>query len=112
MKETRLKILQYVTGIGLFLFAGWHLLFSSLSGKDVTGWESVSERAASSGWLVFYILLLIFVIYHGLHGLRTIILEFSIPDSAVKTLDWVILLVGIAVFAYAVAIPIHGFVSS
>lgn len=112
MKETRLKLLQYITGIGLFLFAGWHLIFSHMIGKEVTGWESVTERATNSGWFVFYILLLIFGIYHGLHGLRTIILEFSIPNSAVRALDVAILLVGIAVFAYAVSIPIYGFVSS
>ena len=112
MKETRLKILQYATGIGLFVVAGWHIWFSHLSsGEEITEWGSVTERATSSGWLVFYVLLLIFGIYHGLHGLRTIILELSIPNAAVKALDLTLLAIGIAIFGYAVYIPIHAFVS-
>jgi len=110
MKETQLKILQYISGIALFFFVGAHLLVSHLSSGEPTTWESVSERATSSGWLTFYILLLIFGIYHGLHGLRTIILEFSIPSSAVKVLDRVLLAIGLAVFGYAVYIPINAFI--
>lgn len=111
MKETRLKILQYISGIALFFFVGAHLLVSYLSSAEPTSWESVSGRATSSGWLAFYIFLLIFGIYHGLHGLRTIILEFSIPDSAVKVLDRVLLAVGLAVFGYAVFIPVNAFMA-
>ena len=109
MKETRLKLLQYVTGIGLFFFAGAHLLVSHLTGGEPTSWESVSERAASAGWLTIYLLLLIFGIYHGLHGLRTVILELSIPSGTVKVLDLALVVVGIAVFGYAAYIPISAF---
>ena len=109
MKETHLKILQYVSGIGLFFFVGAHLLVSHLSSGEPATWESVAGRAASSGWLAFYILLLIFGLYHGLHGLRTIILEFSIPNPAVKVLNWALVVVGIAIFGYAAYIPISAF---
>lgn len=109
MRETRLKILQYVTGAGLFIIAGYHLWFSQMGGEEATSWESVTERAQSAGWLVFYILFLVFVIYHGLHGLRTIVLELSLPDSAARTLDWVLLAVGLAILGYAAYIPISAF---
>ena len=109
MKETRLKILQYITGIGLFLFAGTHLIVSHLSSGEPTTWESVSDRAASAGWLTLYLLLLIFGLYHGLHGLRTIILEFSFPNYAVRVLDWALVAIGIAIFGYAAYIPISAF---
>jgi len=109
MKETQLKILQYISGIALFFFVGTHLLVSHLSSGEPTTWESVLGRATSSGWLAFYIILLIFGIYHGLHGLRTIILEFSIPNHAVKVLNWALVIVGIAIFGYASYIPISAF---
>lgn len=109
MKETRLKTLQYLTGVGLFFFAGVHLLVSHLSSGEPTTWESVSQRASSSGWLTLYILLLIFGLYHGLHGLRTVILEFSVPNSAVKFLDLALVTIGIAIFGYAAYIPISAF---
>jgi succinate dehydrogenase / fumarate reductase membrane anchor subunit len=109
MKETRLKILQYITGVGLFVVAGWHIWFSHLTGEEITEWQSVSERAASSGWLAFYILLLVFGLYHGLHGLRTVILEFSVPARAAKVLDWALVLVGVAILGYAAYIPISAY---
>ncbi len=109
MKETRLKILQYATGIGLFFVAGWHLWFSHLTSGEVSDWQSVSERAASGGWLAFYILLLVFGLYHGLHGLRTVILELSLPEGAARAVDWVLLVVGLGIFGYAAYIPINAF---
>jgi succinate dehydrogenase hydrophobic anchor subunit len=109
MKETRLKILQYLTGIGIFFFVGTHLIVSHLSSGEPTAWESVSQRATSAGWLTLYLFILIFGLYHGIHGLRTIILEFSIPDSAVKVLDCALVAIGIAIFGYAAYIPISAF---
>ena len=109
MKETRLKILQYVSGIGIFFLVGTHLIVAHLSSGEPTSWESVSERAASAGWLTLYLFILVFGIYHGLHGLRTIILEFSIPDSAVKILDRAFVVIGIAIFGYAAYIPLSAF---
>jgi len=110
MRENHLKILQYVTGIGLFfLVGGYHLLLMHFGKGDPESWSSVAQRAASAGWLTIYILILIFGIYHGLHGVRGLILEFSLPDRAVKVLNYSIVFVGIAVFGYAVYIPIHAF---
>ena len=111
MREVHWKLLQYITGIGIFFLVGYHLLFSHFQSDEVTGWSSVSERAANTGWFTFYVLILIFGIYHVLHGIRGIILEFSLPPSAVKALDWAIVLIGVAVFGYAVYIPINGFIS-
>ena len=111
MREVHWKLLQYLTGIGIFFLVGYHLLFSHFQSDEITEWSSVSERAASAGWLTFYVLILIFGIYHVLHGIRGIVLEFSLPPSAVKALDWAIVLIGVAVFGYAVYIPINGFIS-
>ena len=108
MSETRLKILQYITGIGLFLLVGTHLIVSHLSGGEPTAWESIAERASSSFWLAFYVLLLIFGLYHGLHGLRTIIIE-AIPRLPAKVVDWTLVTAGIAIFGYAAYIPISAF---
>jgi succinate dehydrogenase hydrophobic anchor subunit len=110
MRENHLKILQYVTGIGLFfLVGGYHLLLMHFSTGDPESWSSVAQRAASAGWLTIYILMLIFGFYHGLHGVRGLILELSLPNRAVKVLNWTIVLGGLAVFGYAIYIPVHAF---
>jgi len=109
MKEVHLKILQYVTGIGIFFLLGLHLLLMHLAGGEPESWTSVAGRAASASWLAAYILILIFGIYHGLHGVRGLILELSLPNKAVKVMNWSIIFMGIAVFGYAVYIPINAF---
>jgi succinate dehydrogenase / fumarate reductase membrane anchor subunit len=109
MRENHLKILQYVTGIGIFFLVGLHLLLMHLASGEPESWTSVAQRAASASWLAAYILILIFGIYHGLHGVRGLILEFSLPDRAVKVLNYSMVFIGIAVFGYAVYIPVHAF---
>ncbi|HEY49669.1 MAG TPA: hypothetical protein G4O13_06450 [Dehalococcoidia bacterium] len=108
MRETKLKILQYITGIALFFFVGTHLIISHLGSEEVTEWTSVADRAANSGWLVFYIILLLFGLYHGIHGLRTIILE-ALPRLSVKSLDFTLVIIGLAIFGYALYIPVSAF---
>ncbi len=109
MRETHFKFLQYLTGIGIFFLVGLHLLISHLSSGEPTEWSSVSQRAASAGWLTIYILILVFGIYHVMHGVRGIILEFSLPQTAVKALNWTIVFIGVAIFGYAVYIPINAY---
>jgi succinate dehydrogenase hydrophobic anchor subunit len=109
MRETHFKFLQYLTGIGIFFLVGLHLLISHLSSGEPTEWSSVSQRAASAGWLTIYILILIFGIYHVMHGVRGIILELSLPQTAVKALNWAIVFIGLAIFGYAVYIPINAY---
>jgi succinate dehydrogenase hydrophobic anchor subunit len=110
MKETRLKLLQYITGVGLLVLAGTHIIYLHLVKDDAEEWNSVKERAADLGWVIFYIALIAFGLYHGLHGLRTIILEwFSVADEKVKYLDALLVTVGIAILAYAVFIPLNAY---
>ncbi len=109
MRETHFKFLQYLTGIGIFFLVGLHLLISHLGSGEPTEWSSVSQRATSAGWLPIYILILVFGIYHVMHGVRGIILEFSLPQTAVKALNWAIVFIGLAIFGYAVYIPINAY---
>ena len=110
MRETHFKFLQYLTGIGIFFLVGLHLLISHLSSGEPEAWSSVSQRATSAGWLTIYILILVFGIYHVMHGVRGIILEFSLPQTAVKALNWTIVFIGVAIFGYAVYIPINAYI--
>ena len=108
MSETKLKLLQYITGIGLFFYVGAHLIVSHLGSGDPAAWESVAARASSSFWLVFYILLIVFGLYHGIHGLRTVIIE-SFPRLPAKLVDRTLMAAGVAILIYALYIPISAF---
>jgi succinate dehydrogenase / fumarate reductase membrane anchor subunit len=108
MSETKLKLIQYITGIGLFFFVGVHLIVSHLGSGDAAEWESVSGRAESAGWLALYLLLILFGLYHGIHGLRTVVIE-AIPRLPSKLVDGVLIFTGVAIFIYAVYIPVDAF---
>jgi succinate dehydrogenase hydrophobic anchor subunit len=118
MREVHLKILQYTTGIVILFLLAIHLVLMHLDdilkvfgrvAGDMTTWGSVSERAASTGWLVFYIVFLAVAIYHGLYGLRVIISEFSLSPAAISLLNWILTIFGIGLFAYAAYIPISAY---
>ncbi len=118
MREVYLKLLQYVTAVASFFLLATHLVLLHLDdilrvlgveAGDMTAWSSVSERAASAGWLAFYIVFLAVALYHGLYGLRGIVSELSLPPGAIRMLNWVLVIIGIALFAYAVYIPISAY---
>jgi len=118
MREVHLKLLQYITAVAIFLLLATHLVLMHLDSTlglfgvivgDPTEWGSVAERASSIGWAAFYVIFLAVALYHALNGLRGIIAEFSLSTAQVRVLDRVLIVVGIAVFAYAAYIPISAF---
>ena len=112
MRESHYWLLFQIAAVLLFVFLGTHLVIMHLVGVDTgeaTSWSSVMERAHSSGWLAIYIIFLALALYHGLYGLRRILIELSLPSFAVRTIKWAIPLVGVAVFAYGIYIPINAY---
>lgn len=63
---------------GVVLVAGMAVHFGVLhfSGPDALTYEAVSARLASPGWTAFNFVLLLSAIYHGLHGLWGLALEY------------------------------------
>ena len=106
MREVHWKLLQSITAVVIFLFVGTHLVHIHLWGGEPTTWASVSERAASIGWVAFYIIILAVGLYHGIFGLRVIVSELSMPLPAIRILNWVLFIVGVCVFAYAAYIAL------
>lgn len=115
MRPTYLWVWQLVTGALLAFFLGTHMVmmhleiilsFFGIKIPEPTAWDSMMERARESFWLAFYILFLAFVLYHGLYGLRGIILELSPSARAERLITWVIITIGIIVFALGTYVSI------
>jgi succinate dehydrogenase hydrophobic anchor subunit len=69
-------------------------------GAEPIEWESVAERAQTAFFTVSYVLLLGAALYHGLYGLRNILLELN-PGAALRQVVNVGLLVaGLALFVF------------
>jgi len=67
---------------------------------DPTSYQNVIARSADGGWVVLYMILLAFGLYHALYGLRGIVLELTTSESAVRIINWTFVIGGILVFGW------------
>ena len=100
MNEARNWTWHIITAIVIFVFLGLHMLvmhFDDLLGCFVAGgtaisWTRVLARSKAAFFAITYVVLLAAALYHGLYGLRTILLELSIGPRAqrfITVLFWV-----------------------
>ncbi len=112
MSKTRWHLLFLFSAIAIVVLLGIHMAIQHLNNvlatgeKDPTAWAPMIARAVQSGWVVVYILLLGFGLYHGLYGLRGIILELTTSPKTASTINWLFIVVGILVFIWGSYVPI------
>ncbi len=115
MRHTYLWFAQIVTGALIAISLGFHMVIMHL--EDVLGffnieihepasWGSMIERADQVSWVIFYILFLAFVLYHGLNGLRGIVLELVPSTRGGRIVNWLTVMVGIFAFALGTYVPL------
>jgi len=102
---------QRVSGVVLVFLLGIHLwvLHFVDPGAGVV-FQGVAIRLRSVFFIVVDLALLAFSLYHGLNGLRTVILDYSISEKAARKLTWVLTAVGVAAFVYG-ALGLMAFLS-
>ena len=107
MRESKLWIFFIFAGLIMFVFAGIHMFYQHMGSflaffgyetGNVLEYKSVMERGASMGWGFFYMVLLTVALYHGLYGVRAIVIEL-IPKQTVL-ISRVILIIGIIAFVF------------
>ncbi|MDP2916680.1 MAG: hypothetical protein Q8O16_01975 [Dehalococcoidia bacterium] len=112
MFRTRLRLLFLLSAVGTAVFLGIHMAVQHLNNVlatgelDPTSWASTIGRATQSGWVVIYILLLVFALYHALYGLRGIILELTTSEKALRAVNWLFIVGGVIVFIWASYVPL------
>lgn len=109
MRTTYLRLLQLVTGVLIAALLGIHMVISHLDailgffGVDATepfSWESMIGRASQGIWVGLYIALLALVLYHGLYGLRGIILELTTSVKTARIITRIFIIIGIVTFIW------------
>jgi succinate dehydrogenase hydrophobic anchor subunit len=112
MLKTRMHLLFLLAGVGIAVFLGIHMFIQHLNNvfatgdTDPTSWLSMIGRSLQGSWILIYILLLLFGLYHGLYGLRGIILEMTKSERAVSAVNWIFVVGGILLFIWASYVPI------
>ena len=100
--------LQRITGILLILLVGIHMLvvhfiplgFAFAEQFGVASYQATYERLAGGWFLAIDWTLLVLALYHGLNGVRTVILDFSFGPRVNLIISVLFVLVGIILVFY------------
>jgi succinate dehydrogenase hydrophobic anchor subunit len=106
MKESTRMLLHYITGLGIVIVGGVHLFTVFLTGPYVQnlafigGPYSVIAVYRNLILAATLELLLIFVDYHSMNGIRVILLEFHQGSRWERGVSWVLAVTGILLLVY------------
>jgi succinate dehydrogenase cytochrome b556 subunit len=96
-------LLQRVSGLLLLFYLFLHLWILHYSNlPDKATFDSILMRLQSPFFLIFDLMLLALVIFHGLNGLRVIIIDFGIDTRTQKIVFILLMLMGVSMFLFGV----------
>ncbi len=102
MKESTRMLLHYATGLGIVIAGGVHLFTVFLTGPYVQNlaFSSVMMVYRNILLAVTLELLLLFVDYHALNGVRIILIEFHQGAIWERGVSWVLAVAGLLLLIY------------
>ena len=118
MKESSKWTLHIAAGVVILVLLGLHMLIMhmqtllvwlGLGTESVLSFEAVAQRGKQVFFMVTYIVLLGAALYHGLYGLRNILLELVPGRGAQKGFGVLLTLVGLGFFALGTYVAVAAF---
>ena len=110
MRNVQWRFLQLLSGVAVAALLGTHMVsqhtFNIFGGTDPTAFQSMIDRARVGGWVALYIALLAVGLYHGVYGLRDIILETNPSRGVERAVTAILIIVGIIFFGLGTYAPI------
>jgi len=106
MKESTRMLLHYATGLGILIAGGLHVFTVFLTGPYLQnlafsgGPYSVIAVYRNVVLAITLELLLIFVDYHALNGIRIILIEFHQGNKWERGVSWMLAVAGILLLIY------------
>lgn len=109
MRDRTLWTWHLFAGVVILVFLGLHMtimhldssirIFNTPDGEPIA-WDNVALRMKSLFFAVTYVVLLAAALYHGLYGLRNILLELNPGPGLRRLVDAGLSLAGLALFAF------------
>ncbi len=110
MGKTYLWILQLITGVLIAIFLGIHIVLLHLNDilgtAEPTSWVTMIGRSSQGIFVALYIALLAVGLYHGINGLRNLLLEVTKSAKTVRIVNWVFAVLGICIFVWGAYVPV------
>jgi succinate dehydrogenase hydrophobic anchor subunit len=109
MRDRTLWTWHVGAGVVILVLLGLHMAIMHLDqtlglfgtpGAEPVEWESVAARAGSLFFTATYVLLLGAALYHGLYGLRNILLELNPGAGLRRAVTVGLAVLGLALFAF------------
>jgi len=106
MRESTRMLFHYITGLGIVIVGGIHLFTVFLMGSYlqnlafIGGPYSVIAIYKTAIFAVTLELLLIFVDYHALNGIRVILIEFHQGKGWERGVSWILAILGVVLLVY------------
>lgn len=97
MRESRKMFIHYTTGILIGITGLVHLIANNVPGIGTIIHDSILYPI---NMLIFLTALL----YHMLNGIRVILIELIPGWCATRVINWIVLIVGILLYVYAIQV--------
>lgn len=91
--------LNRLTGLGLVVYLGIHLVILSLLLQGESGWDEFIALARSPWFLAFDVVLIFGILYHGLNGIRVTLVGLGIGADNQRAIFWVLTALGVVLLA-------------
>ena len=123
MRDRTLWTWHICAGVVILVFLGLHMTIMHLNGTfptfnnpfggEAESWQNMAARARTLFFTVTYVVMLGAALYHGLFGLRNILLELNPGAGLRKGINVGLSTLGLALFTFGawVAISVPGVVS-
>ncbi|MDP8011408.1 MAG: succinate dehydrogenase hydrophobic membrane anchor subunit [Thermoplasmata archaeon] len=99
LKETMEPVawmFQLITALFMVFFLGVHLILMHAYGLNNILIQAILNRLHNPWWKAFYIAFVISITYHGLNGLRGVILDLGVKKvKALNAAFWVVAIITI-----------------
>jgi succinate dehydrogenase hydrophobic anchor subunit len=104
-------LLQRVTAVGLVVLLPIHIVINHLANiskveegilPGLVVFSDVAERFESPAYWIVDVLLLSFVLFHGLNGVRNVAIDYGLRGVGAKVFTGALSLVGLAAFAFGI----------
>lgn len=94
-------VLNRVTGLGLVLYLGMHLVVLSLLAGGETNWDGFLNVVRSPIFLMMDVVLIAGALIHGLNGIRVALVGMGIGVNGQRSVFIFLMVVALVVLAYA-----------
>jgi succinate dehydrogenase hydrophobic anchor subunit len=121
MRESKLWFLHLMSGVLLLVLLGTHTVIMHFdtvlswlglaSGDPLDFTTNVLPRMQALSHTIIYLCLLVFGLYHGLYGLRSLIYEFNFSARAKHAVAYLLLVVGLGVGAWGAYTILSGYLN-